>query len=368
MPHPPGEDREILLLKLKTVEPFIKHLEEKLSRIEWDLEKATALHPFDPAEQVLFLSRAEIEPGEFTPSHSLIVTDLEEAARCLGGEFAEKKKQADKLFRDRQLAVRVLNRQGAGPEAVGPFAVEFFRAAASLIRVGLQPALHLRGQLLDQLKRPEPIDLPAEKSRQGDPGEVNETANLFRRQGGDWTVRFRNGRMFPLNLNNGSAYVHYLLERPGRAVPAEEVAAYWDSLHRSGRMTTAADGVEVNRSRDDGAALDKTTRQQCRDEWERINAELDEAEKNNDIGRIAKLKEERQQLAGSVTRATRPGGRPVLVGDQKEKITDRVRKAIRRTIQDVGKKDAALGRHLHKAIRAGVMCIYAPESQPHWEL
>jgi hypothetical protein len=155
-PHPPGEDREILLLKLKTVEPLIQFLEELLSWLELDVLKAAALHPFDPAAQALFLSRAEIRPGEFTPSHSLIDDDLERAARSLGSEFSVKKRRASEEFWDLHLAVVVLNRPGYDAETRGAFVIEFLRAAAAVIRVGLQPVLHLRAQLLDQLA---PADL-----------------------------------------------------------------------------------------------------------------------------------------------------------------------------------------------------------------
>lgn len=142
--HPPTEDRDIVILKLKTVEPLIQFLEEQLSRVELDGLKATALHPFDPAAQAHFLSHAEIRPGEFVPSHSLIDADVGRAARSLGGEFFEKKEQASEKFWNLHLAVVVLNRQGAEPETSGAFVIEFLRATAALIRIGLKPALHLR--------------------------------------------------------------------------------------------------------------------------------------------------------------------------------------------------------------------------------
>lgn len=367
-PRQPGEHHDILLLKLKTVEPLIKCREEKISQIELDLLKATALHPFDPAEQALFLSRAEIRPGEFTPSHSLIVADLEQAARCLGDEYAEEKKRASEEFWGRHLAVVALNRQGAGPEALGPFVVEFLRASAALIRVGLQPALHLRRQLLDRLERPEPVKLDGELTGQVESERTGKNINQFRLRGDDWTVRFMNGEVFPLEANAGAAYVHHLLQKPGRAVAAVELAACWDRVQMSERQSPAAGEVEGNRSGDDGDVLDNTGLRRVEERLIRLEAESEEAKKNSHAARVAELDDERQFLTRERAKAKRPGGRRVLLGDQNRKITDRVTKAIQRTILAIRKKDPALGRHLKMAIRTGAVCVYAPEFPTRWEL
>lgn len=369
MPHQPrDEDRDIAILKLKAVESLIQCLEAMRSQLELDVLKAGALHPFDPSAQALFLSRAEIRPGEFVPSHSLIDADLELAARSLGDGFFEKKKRADEEFRDLSLAVGVLARQGAGPEASGPFVVEFLRAAAALIRIGLQPALHLRRRLLDRLERTEPVQCDGEPTGRGASGRTGKGTSLFRRKGGNWTVRFLSGEPFALKANAGAAYVHFLLSRPDQAVSAADLDAYWSSFHTAGRPAPAAGEIETDRSGHDGPVLDKLGLRNCREEYERIEDELADAERNHDLGRIAALKAERQQLAGHVSRATKPGGRPVLVGDQQEKVTDRVTQAIRRTIKVIQKEDAALSRHLKMAIRTGTVCRYTPESSTLWEL
>jgi hypothetical protein len=332
------------------------------------LGTAAALHPFDPAEQVRFLSRAESRPGESTPSHSLIAADLEEAARGLGDEFAQRKERALKEFCERHLAVAALNRQGAGPEAMGPFVVEFLRAAASLIRIGLRPALHLRGQLLDRLSRPEPATPPGGLPGACDPGTTGEAANVFRRDGNDWSIRYLRSQMFALKVNAGSAYVHYLLERPGRAVSVAELAAYWDRTQMPDHCLPAAGEVEANRSGDDGPVLDDAALRQVDERLSRITAELAEARNNDDDARVAELKDEWQYLTRARSRATRPGGGPVLIGNQDRRLTDRVTKAITRTVGVITKKNAALGRHLGNSITTGAVCGYDPESPTRWEL
>ncbi len=364
----PGEHHDLLLLKLKTVEPLIKCQEEKLSQLELDVMKAMALHPFDPAEQALFLSRAEIRPGEFTPSHSLIVADLEQAARCLGDEYAEEKKRASEVFWGRHLAVAVLIRQEAGPEVSGAFMVEFLRASAALIRVGLQPALHLRGRLLDLLKHPEPVTPPGEVTGQGVPVRAGDNANVFRLDGKDWSVRYRHSKLLPVRFNAGSAYVHYLLERPRRTVPVAELAAYWDRIQMPDRHPTSAREAEANRSGNDGPVLDALTLREVGEEVDRIEDGLREAEANNDTALAAKLRGERQYLAQEVARARKPGGRLAAVADQQKRLTNRVTRAISRTIESMQEKCPTLGQHLGGAITTGAMCMYAPESPTHWEL
>lgn len=366
-PHPPGEDREILLLKLKTVEPLIKSLEEWLSQMELDLSKATALHPFDPAEQVLFLSRAEIRPGEFTPSHSLIVADLERAARSLGVEFSERWGRATNEFWGHLDRDKVRIYLSAGPEKVGPLFIEFLRTVAALIRIRLKPALLLRGEFLDRLNRPEPVKPAREQPRTAEPIGTVEAGNVFRRDGNDWSVRFRQSKLFALKANAGAFYVHHLLQRPGQEVPVGELAACWDRIQRPGSRPATGE-VASNRSGDDGPVMDDIALRQVYEEWDGIGAELEDAEKNNDTHRATSLRAERQRLAQSANRAKKPDGRPVLVGEQHRRITDKVRKAIHRTIATISGKDDELGRHLESAVTTGAVCEYAPQCPTPWDL
>lgn len=360
LPHPWSGERDVLLLKLKTLEPFVQCLEAKLNALEMDLLKARALHPDDPMAQTLFLSRREIRPGEGVPSHSLIDDDLERAAQSLGNDFVEKKKQVNDDFRGLALVCMELNREGADLERLGPLVIQFCQAAATLIRIELQPALHLRGQLFGQL---ELAALVPPASGLGVPG--SEAPNRFQRKSKNWNVQY-GAASFTVRNGPGVTYIHHLLERPGRDIPVAELSAVWDRVNQTHNHPSGCE-QESRRNCNDDPLLDEVARRECEEELDRIDAEMEEAEKNSDTVLLGNLRGARQQLAFEYAKAMKPGGKLVLLKDRHRKLTDRVTKAIHRIIETIREEAPALGAHLDLCISTGVNCKYTPRDSTPWE-
>jgi hypothetical protein len=148
------EDRDVLLLKLKAVEPLIQCIEGELTELRRRLLVVEVLHPGDPGAQAQYLSQLPLRPVASAPAHSLIRDDLDAAARDLGEEFLRARDRAtDEVMRllDAQRSVPA---GGASADLLGPTVMVSLRATVRLMGIGLRPALHLRARLLAELGLP----------------------------------------------------------------------------------------------------------------------------------------------------------------------------------------------------------------------
>jgi hypothetical protein len=112
--------------------------------------------------------------------------------------------------------------------------------------------------------------------------------------------------------------------------------------------------------------LDAQARGEYRERLESLRAELDEAARWQDSGRVARLREEIDFLTEELSSAFGVGGRARRAGD----VADRARKAvtsrIRDTIARIAKEHPTLARHLENSIRTGAFCSYRPDRSPGW--
>jgi len=99
-----------------------------------------------------------------------------------------------------------------------------------------------------------------------------------------------------------------------------------------------------------------------------LDAEIDSAGGDADIGRSERLEHEREQLLVEIRRATGLGGR--LRRDANDPA-ERARKAVSARIRDaIGRLDAVtpqLAAHLDRSIRTGLRCSYAPSVDEYVE-
>ncbi len=172
----------------------------------------------------------------------------------------------------------------------------------------------------------------------------------FRRSGPVWDLEFA-GRAVQVPHARGLSDVAFLLVRPGEAVSVLEL------LDERGTTAPVARGAP---------AFDERARRQIRQRLQDLDAEVEEAEANNDGERAAAARAERQLLAEAVARDLGLGGRPRLVGDAVERARKTVSTRIRRTIATVGRHHPELGRHLERSIDTGAWCAYRPAEPVTW--
>jgi tetratricopeptide (TPR) repeat protein len=186
--------------------------------------------------------------------------------------------------------------------------------------------------------------------RLGDDGDSTApTSCTFRRSGDIWDLDFA-GRRVQLADSRGLSDVAFLLARPDQSVSVLELLG-------DGSGTGVARGAP---------ALDERARREIRARLRELDADVDDAEADNDPERAAAAREARQLLAESVARDLGLGGRPRRIGDPVERARKTVSTRIRRTIDAVGRAHPELGRHLERSIDTGTWCAYRPPEPVTW--
>lgn len=170
------------------------------------------------------------------------------------------------------------------------------------------------------------------------------TASLIR-HGGVWTISWQH-ESGTLPHRKGLADIATLVARRGREVSALELAG----------------GPSVS-----GVGTDAMTDLQSLDAYRRrlddLDAEIDAADRDADLGRSELLEVEREQLLAELRRVTGLGGR---IRSNSNDPTERARKAVSGRIRDaigrLAEITPELAAHLDRSIRTGLRCSYAPVS------
>ncbi len=196
-----------------------------------------------------------------------------------------------------------------------------------------------------------------ERSAASTPGGADdsepETASLIR-QGSVWTISWHHATGTLPHLK-GLADIATLISRRDQEVSALELAG-----------GPAVSGVATD------AMADRQSLDSYRRRLDDLNAEIDVADRNADLGRTGLLDAERQQLLAELRRVTGLGGR---IRSNPNDPAERARKAVSGRIRDAIGRLAeiapGLAAHLDRSIRTGLRCSYSPSShdaQMQWEI
>jgi hypothetical protein len=176
--------------------------------------------------------------------------------------------------------------------------------------------------------------------------------HIFQRIGQMWAMKFQ-GEIRFIEDSRGMFYIARLLAEPTRDVPAVSLLA-------------AAAGIDPRvATGTSGPLLTAETYKEYKRKYIEAQEELEEAERDNDLGRIQQAKRERHALAVELARATGIGGRSRQKTDS-ERVRKSVSMAVSRAIETVGKEHDSLGRHLTATISSGLLFRYAPEPPIDW--
>jgi TolB-like protein/Tfp pilus assembly protein PilF len=115
-----------------------------------------------------------------------------------------------------------------------------------------------------------------------------------------------------------------------------------------------------------GEALSARARAECQRRLRELRTDIEEAERDHDLGRQQALSGELSRLTAQLTAALGLGGRSRRLGDPAEKARTAVTWRIRTAIKKIGQAHPELGRHLEASIRTGAFCTYAPERAVEW--
>jgi tetratricopeptide (TPR) repeat protein len=184
--------------------------------------------------------------------------------------------------------------------------------------------------------------------------EAARGENVFRAEGKLWLLRY-DGMSAHMRDAKGLRDVAALLAVPGRGVHVTELAA-----------VTAGEPTLREGAGGDTAVLDGQARAEYRARLEELEAEVDEADAANDIGRASRAREERDFLAGELAGALGLGGRSRRLGDPIERARKAVGMRIRLALDRMEEVHPALARHLRNSVHTGTFCVYKPERPTVW--
>ena len=112
-------------------------------------------------------------------------------------------------------------------------------------------------------------------------------------------------------------------------------------------------GTDTAAYGDPGEVLDRTAREAYRRRLGDLDADLAEAESNNDLGRAERVRIERDFLVAELSAAVGLGGRIRRSGDSTERARKAVAGRIKQAIDRIAGEAPALGRHLRNSVKTG---------------
>ncbi len=200
---------------------------------------------------------------------------------------------------------------------------------------------------------------------------------LFRQEGEYWTIAYQ-GKVFRVRDSMGVRYLAYLLRYPHRQIHVLDLVASVE-----GPLEGATAGSAGERSLaavaelsvqaglgDAGEILDPQAKAAYKQRLEELQAELEDAQSCNDIGRSARVQQEIDFLTGELLSGIGLGGRDRRAASPAERARVNVTRAIKAAVQKLSTHHPALGRYLSSTINTGTYCSYAPDlSLPSpWQL
>lgn len=211
---------------------------------------------------------------------------------------------------------------------------------------------------------------PAEVFAGLEPGPGDDEANLFKRSGKVWKIRYQGEEEILLPHMVGLQYLAVLLREPKRKFHVTDLAAATGEAPASTPGTTSArklgeelpsDGLDAA-----GERLDSKARAAYKKRLQEIEPELEQAEENRDLATAKRLRKDQKFIEDELRSASGLHDRSRRTDDPVKRKQDQVRNAINRALDKIRKRHPALAHHLDGAIRRGRDWSYHPEPPVSW--
>jgi hypothetical protein len=176
-----------------------------------------------------------------------------------------------------------------------------------------------------------------------------------RRHGTRWRVTLGQ-RAAVVDHSVGMSYLAALVANPGTEIPAVDLAVGPRPADAAAARGVVAEGV----SRSAQPVLDETAKQAYRQRLAGLQADIDEYERRNDLVRAERVRSERAWLIDELAAATGLRGRLRQFSGNAERARVSVGKAIRRSVEQVGRVDPVIAEELRACVRTGIRCCYLP--------
>lgn len=169
-------------------------------------------------------------------------------------------------------------------------------------------------------------------------------------EGEVWRLTF-GGSTIQLKRSKGLDDLAVLLASPGVEVSALDLTG----------TTSSGNATEDE-------LLDATARRHYEERIRELQADIEEAESRNDIGRSEQLAIEMDHLVEQLTAAVGLGGRSRRTSGTAERARSAVTQRLRSTIKRIGRHHPALSAHLDQRVSTGTYCAYVPDPPVTWRV
>jgi hypothetical protein len=109
-----------------------------------------------------------------------------------------------------------------------------------------------------------------------------------------------------------------------------------------------------------GPLLDDRARTEYRDRILDIERDLTDADADADLGRLERLRGEREALRSALSSAFGLDGKARPAGSAAERARVNVQRSIKAALAHIATLDEELGKYLAQAIRTGTYCCFRP--------
>jgi hypothetical protein len=107
-----------------------------------------------------------------------------------------------------------------------------------------------------------------------------------------------------------------------------------------------------------GEVIDERARRAYRERVADLEEDIDEAERNSDVARLAKLRAEKEALVAELARAVGLGGRARKASSATERARVNVQRRLKDAVARIAEADAEIGGVFERAVRTGTFCCF----------
>jgi len=189
-----------------------------------------------------------------------------------------------------------------------------------------------------------------------------------------WAIRYDGNEERIYTPDIGFYHLQILLEHPGTVFSASELDVMVRQMTKNepfGSLSSGRDhsneASNILGQSDTGAVLDEHALRSYYTRLKEIDEELENARYQNDIGRIANLETQTNWIEEELANAKGFGNVIRKLGDDRNKVRNRVGNAIRRALEKIKQFDKPLSEHLQKPIlNLGHNLSYVPRDDSNW--
>jgi tetratricopeptide (TPR) repeat protein len=336
-----GEDWRGLAGHVQRAEAVLAAAEKRFEDSRGQFAKAAEIYrryqvPFEEAETLNYWGRSLLEAGD-------------RAGAC--EKFCA--------------AIELYQCHGAGQSWLKPLRLDESLAKAASPIAELEPAAAPPMPLPGRSE--EPCDVKAR--------EDSKLPGVFRKEGDYWTLSGE-GHEFRLRDAKGLHYVAYLLAHPGQEFAVQDLVSAIEGAggscsaggtNKGANQRHRAGTVALDLG-DAGLGLDARAKVEYQRRLTELQEELELAERDNDLGRAAKVRHELDFIRHQIVTSVGLRGRDRKVASHAERARQMVTKAIKSALQRIRQADPEMGRHLGLSIQTGYFCAYVPRPPTIWQL